>query len=85
MLNGDNFAKDYKKDSYTKKNYHWKKDRWYEHVNHTEKTLILKKMWNSKILQVQWMFQHYFKISKLQKSFTMYKFVIMYMIYCYKL
>jgi hypothetical protein len=39
------------------------------------------KMWNSKTLKIQEMFQNCFKISKLQESFTTYKWVIMYMMY----
>jgi hypothetical protein len=38
-------------------------------------------MWNFKTLKIQGMFQNCFKISKLQKFFTTYKWVIMYMIY----
>ncbi len=48
-------------------------------MNHTQKTLILLKMWNFKTLKIQRMFQNCFKILKFQKSFTMYKWVIMYM------
>ncbi len=42
-------------------------------------------MWNSKILKIQRMFQICFKISKLQGSFTTYKWVIIYMMYEKKL
>jgi len=38
-------------------------------------------MCNSKTLKIQRMFQNCFRISKLQKYFTTYKWVIMYMIY----
>jgi hypothetical protein len=38
-------------------------------------------MWNSKTLKIQRMFQNYFKISELQKSFTTYKWVMMYMMH----
>ncbi len=43
--------------------------------------MILLKMWNSKTLKIQRMFQNCFKISELQRSFTKYKWVILYMIY----
>jgi hypothetical protein len=33
-------------------------------------------MWNSKTLKTQNMFQNFFRISKLQKAFTTYKWVI---------
>ncbi len=46
---------------------------------HTKKNFILFKMWNSKTLKIQRMFQNCFKISKLQESFTTYKWVRMYM------
>jgi len=36
-------------------------------------------MWNYETLKIQRMFQNCFKILKLQESFTMYKWVIMYM------
>jgi hypothetical protein len=39
------------------------------------------KMWNLKTLKIQKMFQNCFKFSELQKSFTTYKWVIMYMMY----
>ncbi len=42
-------------------------------------------MWNSKTLKIQMMFQSFFRISKLQESFTTYKWVIMYMMYEEKL
>jgi len=38
-------------------------------------------MWNYKTFKIQIMFQNCFKISKLQESFTTYKWVIMYMMY----
>ncbi len=44
-----------------------------------KKTLIFKM--NFKTLQVQKMFQNCFKISELEKSFIIYKFLIMYMMY----
>ncbi len=42
-------------------------------------------MWNFKTLKIQKMFQNCYTISKLQKSFTTYKSVIMYMMYEEKL
>jgi hypothetical protein len=57
-----------------------------KHISHTQKTLILLKMWNPKTLKIQRMFQKYcFRISELQESFTTYKWVIMYMMYEEKL
>jgi hypothetical protein len=53
--------------------------------SHTQKTLILLKMWNSKTLKIQRMFQNCFRISKIQKSFATYKWVIIYMVYEEKL
>jgi hypothetical protein len=38
-------------------------------------------MWNFKTLKIKRMFHNCFKISKFQKSFTTYKWVIMYMMY----
>jgi hypothetical protein len=38
-------------------------------------------MWDSKTLNIQRMFQNYFKILEIQKSFTTYKWVIMYLMY----
>ncbi len=42
-------------------------------------------MWNFETLEIQRMFQNCFKISKFQKSFTMYKWVLIYMMYYKKL
>jgi hypothetical protein len=42
-------------------------------------------MRNSKTLKIQKIFQNYFRILEFQKSFTTYKWVIMYMIYEEKL
>jgi hypothetical protein len=53
----------------------------WQHINHTQKTFIFLKMWNSKILKIQIMFQSCFKISNFQKCFTTHKWVIMYMMY----
>jgi hypothetical protein len=47
----------------------------------TLKKHILLKMWNYKTLTIQRMFQNCFRISKLQESFTTYKWAIMYMMY----
>jgi hypothetical protein len=74
MSNGVNFTKDYQKDPYNILKNSLKKTA-------LEKKLILKKMWNSKTLKIQRIFKNYFKISNLQKSFTTYKWVIMYMMY----
>jgi hypothetical protein len=52
-----------------------------KHINHTKKTFVFFLMWSSKTLKIQRMFQDCFKISKLQESFTTYKWVIMYMMY----
>ncbi len=84
MLDGVNFAKDYQKDSYNKRNFieifiDDKKNEPYS------KKFTLFKMWNFKTLKIQIMFQNCFKISKLQESFTTYKWVIMYMMYEEKL
>ncbi len=42
-------------------------------------------MWNSKTLKIQKMFQKCFKISKLQKFFTTYKWVIIHIMHEKKL
>jgi hypothetical protein len=49
------------------------------------KVVIFLKMWNSKTLKIQIMFQNNFKILEFQESFTTYKWVIMYMMYEEKL
>jgi hypothetical protein len=38
-------------------------------------------MWNSKTLKIQKLFQNCFKILKFQESFTIYTWVIMYMMF----
>jgi hypothetical protein len=73
---GVNFAKDYQKDSYNKWIFIEKNKKFNYH-----QSLILLKMWNSKVLKIQRMFQNYFRILEFQESFTTYKWVIMYMIY----
>jgi len=67
------------------KEFSFKKKTWIKHINHTQKTLIHLKMWNSKTLKIQRMFQNCFKILEFQESFTTYKWVIMYMMYEKKL
>jgi hypothetical protein len=51
----------------------------------TLKRIHIFRMWNSKTLKIQRMFQNCFRISKLQESFTTYKWVIMYIMYEKKL
>ncbi len=93
MLEGVNFAKDYKKYSYTKrifieKSIKNKKIIFIVYIffnensfNHTQKIVIILKMWNFKTLKIKRMFHNCFKISKLQESFTTYKWVMIYMMY----
>ncbi len=81
VLNGVNFAKDYEKDSYNNNKIIEKIIDDKNILTTLKKTFIFLKMWNSKTLKIQWMFQNCFKISKLQESFTTYKWVTMYMIY----
>jgi hypothetical protein len=79
-LNGVKFAKDYQKDSYNKRIIEKNIDD--NNILATpEKTLIIFKMWNFKTLKIQRFFQNSFKISKLPESFTMYKWIIMYMMH----
>ncbi len=53
---------------------------------HTKKRTHTFKMWNSKTLKNQRMFQYFFKMFlELKKSLTTYKWVIMYKIYEKKL
>jgi len=71
-----NFAKDCQQDSYNKRIFFEKNIDDKNILTTLRKTLILLKMW---ILKIQIMFQNYFRILELQKSFTTYKWVIMYM------
>jgi hypothetical protein len=52
------------------------------HISHTQKALILFKIWNSKNLKIQKMFQN---CSKFSRFLTTYKWVIIYMMYEEKL
>jgi hypothetical protein len=77
MLDGINFAKYYQKDSYNQTIFIGK-NRNDKNILATLKRHSLLKMWNSKTLKIQRMFQNCFRILELQKFFIAYKWVIMY-------
>jgi len=85
MLDGVNFAKDYQMDSYNKRIFIEKKKDDKNILGTLKKHSYFQKCGILKLKKIQKMFQNCFRISKLQQSFTTYKWVIIYMMYEEKL